>query len=151
MNPILFSLLFILSWVAAYAIIRYLMIEEYMYPISGYRGSPLWLVVAAIVFILCVWGSVATIRYTYFFPVEEEMRSGVVMKHQYDPPYTTHGFMMVGRVMVPQTYYHPARYWTLIDGKSQTGSDLKDWVDVGQNTYETFSDGDSIYFKPTVQ
>ncbi len=154
MNIWLFILLFALAWIMLGSFIWYMMIREWadpLFPKKNGRGSILWLITSAIVLTLAIWGSVASIKQLYFPKYEEQIRSGFVRDRQYDPPYTSHGFIMSGKVMVPTTHYHPPRYWLLVDGKSQTGSKLRDWVDVGQNTYESFSDGDSIYFKPAVQ
>ena len=150
MNVYLFALLFLLSWILIYAFVRHLMIEEWLDNYEGRRGNVLWLVSAAIIVILSAWGSYAIIRYLYFQPEEEHLRSGIVRDKDYDPPYTSHGFIMAGKVMVPTTHYHPARHWLLVDGKSQKGTNLKDWIDVGQNAFDAYSNGDSIYFKPMV-
>lgn len=152
MNPILFWLLFILAWIVIYAVVRYFFINEWLNPYSlNHRGSPLWLVSGIIVSILAIWGSIELISEVFFTPMPEEMRSGVIQERQYDPPYTSHSFIMVNKVFVPTTHNHEAKYWLLIKGKSQSGNDLTDWVAVGQDTYESFSVADSIYFKPTVQ
>lgn len=146
MNPVLFLLLFALAWLFIYALIRHLILMDHLD-----FGKPLhWFpaTVGAIIVILSVWGSYALIAAMYFAPAERIMRKGVIQKHQYDPPYTSHSFIMTGKVMVPTTHYHPARWWVLVDGKDNSDEPLLDWVDVGENTYSTYADSDSIYFKP---
>lgn len=151
MNPILFTLLFILAWILIYAFVRYLLVEEWLDPNYGSSsrfGSPLWLVAAVIITSLAIWGSTSIVRGLYFAPPDRVMRKGTVKEHQYDPPYTSHSFIMAGKTVVPTTHYHPARWWILVDGVDNSGKALRDWIDAGQNTYESYSNADSIYFKP---
>lgn len=74
------------------------------------------------------------------------MKDGVVEGHGHRNAFTTHSFIMAGKVMVPTTQYHPEQWLVRVHGLNKEGQLDTQWVHVPKSTYDHFNEGDSIHF-----
>lgn len=123
-------------------LLKYMLIERFTDGdwIDYILGGLMWILTITIVGGL-LWLSVLLIN-SSFLPLKE--KEGVVTEHYYVPAHTTKTYMMVGKIMMPQTHYHDDSFEITveIDG-------LTDNVCLYQNSWSTIKAGDKFCFKYT--
>lgn len=80
---------------------------------------------------------------TVFWFSRDRLSEGVVIEKYITEAYNTQGLMMVGKIMIPQTYYHPRSFNLVISGTYKGKSYQEVWS-VKQESYNSVKVGQYI-------